>query len=157
MNPTKVSNLVLTLGATTVIGFYTLQQLESNGVSASNTSLSLVITQPILAAVLFTIAMPVIRYRSELKKFVENKGKRPLPVDSKYAIRTLSLAKSVSFVGSLLGGLHLALIAFRFYTVAGEGVALSVFGLVGSAILVASGLIVENLFRIPPDSDGETL
>jgi hypothetical protein len=77
-------------------------------------------------------------------------------VDSRYAIRTLALAKSLSLTGSIFAGWHIALIVYRVVEVGAEGITLAILGVTGSVIMATVGVVVENLFRIPPDRDGET-
>jgi hypothetical protein len=152
---TRISNLVVAMAITALAGYFVIRQLSGNGLPTPNADLSMLIIQPVAAIVLGLMAIPIIRYRSALKKFMEQKGKRPALVDSQYAIRTLALAKSLSLTGSIFAGWHIALIAYRVIEVGSEGITLAILGVMGSIVMATVGVVVENLFRIPPDRDGE--
>ena len=155
MKPTRISNLLVALAITALSGYFVIQQVSANGHATPNADLGLLIIQPAASLVLGLMAIPIVRYRSALKKFLDDKGKRPALVDSRYAIRTLALAKSLSLTGSIFGGWHIALVVYRVVEVGAEGITPAVLGLVGSVIMAIVGVIVEGLFRIPPDRDGE--
>lgn len=155
MKQTRISNLIAALAITALAGYFIIQQISGNGMPTPNADLSMLIIQPVAAVVLGLMAIPIIRYRAALKKFMDDKGKRPALVDSRYAIRTLALAKSLSLTGSIFAGWHIALIIYRVVEVGAEGITLAILGVTGSVIMATVGVVVENLFRIPPDRDGE--
>lgn len=155
MKPTKIVNLVAITVAIGAIGFMVVQLMVGNGLPAPTTGLNIVLIQPSLAAILALSAIPMMRYRRGLKKFEDNKGKRPAPVDSMYAVRTLALAKAVSLTGSIFVGWQLALLAYQLTAPEGTKFALTIFGVVGALVMAVVGLIIENLFRVPPDRDGD--
>ncbi len=156
MKQTRISNLIAALAITALAGYFIIQQISGNGMPTPNADLSMLIIQPVAAVVLGLMAIPIIRYRAALKKFMDDNGKRPALVDSRYAIRTLALAKSLSLTGSIFAGWHIALIVYRVVEVGAEGITLAILGVTGSVIMATVGVVVENLFRIPPDRDGET-
>lgn len=155
MKQTRISNLVVALAITALAGYFIVQQLTGNGMPTPNADLSMLIIQPVAAIALGLMAIPIFKYRSALKKFMDEKGKRPALVDSRYAIRTLALAKSLSLTGSIFAGWHIALIVYRVVEVGAEGITMAILGVTGSVIMATVGFVVENLFRIPPDRDGE--
>lgn len=155
MKPTKITNLIIAAAIVAVAGFFVIQQLVGNGLPAPSTGLNFVVIQPSLALILLLSAIPMIRYRRALKKFEDEKGKRPALVDSNYAVRTLALAKAVSITGSILLGWQLAILFYQLITPEGTKLLLTILALAGALIMAAVGLIVENLFRIPPDRDGD--
>jgi hypothetical protein len=97
----------------------------------------------------------MLRYRSALKKFVEDKGPRPKPVDPIYAVRSVAFGKSVSLTGSIFVGWQLAVLVYQLLQPQSTGVLYVVLGLGGAISMTVVGLIVENLFRIPPDQEGD--
>lgn len=155
MKPTRISNLIVALAITSLAGYFIVQQVSATGQATPHAELGLLIIQPVASLVLGLMSIPIIRYRSALKKFMDEKGKRPALVDSRYAIRTLALAKSLSLTGSIFGGWHIALIFYRVVEVGAEGITPAVLGVVGSILMATVGVLVEGLFRIPPDRDGE--
>lgn len=155
MKPTKLSNLVTAAALVGVAGFFVIQQLVGNGLPAPTIGLNIVLIQPSLAVILVLSAIPMMRYRRGLKRFEDDKGKRPAPVDSAYAIRTLALAKAVSLTGSIFVGWTLGVLVHQLISPEGTKLLLTILGLVGSLVMVAAGLAIENLFRIPPDKDAD--
>jgi ABC-type sugar transport system permease subunit len=156
LKPTKISNLVLLALLVAIGGFFVIRQMIGSGLPAPAAGLNIVLLQPALAIILTLSAIPIMRYRSGLKKFEEAKGKRPAPVDSAYAIRTLALAKAVSLTGSIFTGWQAAILINQLLTPIGSKLFLTIFGLIGALSMVAAGIVIENLFRIPPDRDGDT-
>lgn len=155
MKQTRISNLVLAAALTAVIGYFVIQQLTGTGQPTPDAALSMLILQPTATVLLVLLSIRIIRYRSALKKFLDSKGKRPALVDSSYAIRTLALAKSLSLTGSFFAGWHLALTVYRVSQIGADRITPAILGLVGSLVMTVAALVVENLFRIPPDRDGD--
>lgn len=156
MKPTKLLNLVGFAVATAVIGFFVIQQLVGNGFPAPTVELNIMLIQPSLALILFLSAIPILRYRTNLKKFVDGKAKRPKPVDPTYAIRSLAFAKSVSLTGSIFVGWQSAILVYQLLAPHAVSILKPILGISGALTMAIVGLIVENLFRIPPDRDGDT-
>ena len=155
MKPTRITNLATAFVLVVVAGFFVIRSLVGSGQPAPSIGLNLVLIQPALAVILILSAIPMIRYRRGLRKLEDNQGKRPVPVDSRYAIRTLALAKAFSLAGSIIGGWALAVLLYQLTSPETTKVTLPILGLVGAAIMVAAGLFTENLFRIPPEKDGD--
>ena len=155
MKPTKFSNLLIAAAGVAVVGFFAIQQIVGNGLPAPTAGLNIVLIQPALAIILALSAIPMIRYRSGLKKLEEDKGPRPTPVDSIYALRTLALAKAVSLTGSIFVGWNLAILTYQLLSPQQPKLLMTILGILGALIMVVVGLIIENLFRIPPDKDAD--
>lgn len=156
MKPTKFTNLITAAALVGLVGFFVIQQLVGNGLPAPTLGLNLVLIQPSLAVILVLSAIPIIRYRNGLKKFEEDQAKRPARVDPNYAVRTLALAKAVSLTGSIFVGWAGAVLVYQLISPEGTKLLLTLLGLVGALVMVAVGLIIENLFRIPPDKDPDS-
>ena len=157
MKPTKISNLIATALIVGVAGFFVIQLLVGNGLPAPTIGLNLVLIQPALALILVLSAIPIMRYRKGLKKFEADQGKRPARVDSNYAVRTLALTKAVSLTGSIFVGWNFAVLVYQLISPEGTKFLLTAFGLLGAIAMVAAGLIIENLFRVPPDRDTDAV
>ncbi|MFM5952670.1 MAG: DUF3180 domain-containing protein [Micrococcales bacterium] len=155
MKPTRVTNLLTAFVIVAGVGFFVIRGLVGSGQPTPTIGLNLVLIQPTLAIILLLSAIPMIRYRRGLKKFESNQGKRPVPVDSRYAIRTLALAKAFSLTGSITGGWSLAVLSYQFTSPETSRLAFPILGLLGALLMVAAGLYTENLFRIPPEKDGD--
>ena len=155
MKPTKISNLLLIAFSIALVGFVVVRQIVASGIPAPTASLPTLLIQPAIVIILFGSALPMIRYRSALKKFADGKGPRPRLVDSAYAVRTVALAKAISLTGSIFTGWHIAILSFRLSTPSDSSVISMLVALAGSLALAVSGVVVENLFRVPPDRDGD--
>lgn len=155
MKPTKLTNLIGIAIGIAVVGFFVIKQMVGNGLPAPTSQLNIILIQPSLALILFLSALPILRYRSNLKKFSDGKAKRPKPVDSTYAIRTLAFAKSVSLTGSIFVGWQVAILAYQLLAPQTTSILNPILGIVGALTMAVVGIIVENLLRIPPDRETE--
>jgi len=156
LKPTKLLNLISIASAVAVIGFFVIQLMVGNGLPAPTSGLNIILLQPGLAIILFLSAIPMIRYRGKLKQFAEKKGKRPKPVDPTYAIRTIALAKSISLTGSVFAGWHAAILVYQLLAPQTIAVVGPILGTLGALSMTVVGLVVENLFRIPPDQERDS-
>ncbi len=155
MKQTKISTLIGIAGVIAIAGEFLIRQMVGQGLPAPTTGLNIVFIQPSLAVILTLSAIPMIRYRAGLKKFLDNKGPRPKPVDPAYAVRTLALAKAMSLTGSIFVGWQLAILFYQLSLPEATSLIQTVLGLIGAIIMFVVGLVIENLFRVPPDRDGE--
>ncbi len=155
MKATKLSNLISIASAVAVVGYFAIQIMVGNGLPAPAIAINVVLVQPAIALILFLSVIPMLRYRSALKKFVDDKGPRPKPVDPIYAVRSVAFGKSVSLTGSIFVGWQLAVLVYQLLHPQSAGVLYVVLGLGGAISMTVVGLIVENLFRIPPDREGD--
>jgi hypothetical protein len=155
VKPTRITNLVTAFVVVAGAGFFVIRSLVGAGQPAPTIGLNLVLIQPVLAIILMLSAIPLIRYRRGLKKFEASQGKRPVPVDSRYAVRTLALAKAFSLTGSITGGWGLAVLIYQLSSPEPSKITMPILGLVGAGVMVAAGLFTENLLRIPPEKDGD--
>lgn len=154
MKPTKITNLLGLIVAVAAVSYFLIQQMIGNGLPSPSTSINLVLLQPALAIILGLASIPMIRYRRGLRKFEDGKGKRPKLVEPGYAVRILALAKAVSLTGSIFVGWESAILLHQLSHE--SSLLLSILGVVGAILMVVVGVIVETLFRIPPDRDGES-
>lgn len=155
MKATKLTNLVTMAIAVAVVGYFAIQIMVGNGLPAPTIAINVILIQPSISLILFLSAIPMIRYRNALKKFVDAKGARPKPVDSVYAVRSLAFGKSVSLTGSIFVGWQLAILVYQLLLPQGTGILNVVLGLAGALSMTVVGLVVENLFRIPPDRESD--
>ena len=155
MKATKLTNLVTMAIAVAVVGYFAIQIMVGNGLPAPTIAINVILIQPSISLILFLSAIPMIRYRNALKKFVDAKGARPKPVDSVYAVRSLAFGKSVSLTGSIFVGWQLAILVYQLLLPQGTGILNVVLGLAGALSMTVVGLVVENLFRIPADRESD--
>lgn len=155
MKPTKLTNLAGIALIVAVVGFFVIQIMVGNGLPAPTVAINIILIQPSLALILFLSAIPIIRYRSSLKKFLDSKGVRPKPVDPTYALRSLAFAKSVSLTGSIFVGWQTAILVYQLVVPQSTSFLNPVLGILGAITMTVVGIVVENLFRVPPDRDGD--
>jgi hypothetical protein len=155
MKATKLTNLVTMAIAVAVVGYFAIQIMVGNGLPAPTIAINVILIQPSISLILFLSAIPMIRYRNALKKFVDAKGARPKSVDPIYAVRSLAFGKSVSLTGSIFVGWQLAILVYQLVLPQGTGILNVVLGLAGALSMTVVGLVVENLFRIPPDRESD--
>ena len=145
MKRTRVSALLaLALGGG-VLAFLLELLLQSSGANVVLPPLSLTLTLVPLAIAVILLAIPVRRSVT---------GKRKAPIDPFYALRVAVFAKASSFAGSLLLGAASGILIFllgRPIAPSGAMSTLVISEMVGSALLVAAGLIAEFLCTLPPD------
>lgn len=101
-----------------------------------------------LGVVIVLYAIPVWRVAS---------GRTKKRVDPFYATRVVLLAKASSLTGALAGGAALGMLVYllsRSVIPGVESVTLAIVTTVGGIVLLAGGLIAENMCTLPPD-DGE--
>lgn len=165
MKPTKPIQLIIAALVSAVAAFlFALFRInQSLGVPVSK--INILVTLPVIGLTLVALAIPVIRYRLQLRKLRSTTvaspanalAQRPKRVDPFYAVRLLTLAKACSIAASLFLGWHIGVIVVQLSrpVVATEGVWQNGFGLVGSIVLLACALIVEFVCRIPNDGGAE--
>lgn len=146
MKPTKALALIGYAALATGSGAATTFILVSRGSVTPLSPLNLSITLVAVAVVLVILAIPMIRYRAALK----DTTKQPKRVPPFYAIRVVVLAKATSIAGALFLGWHLGVLAAQL-TRPEPRLAPTITGLIAAAITTAAGIVVEHLFRIPPD------
>lgn len=110
--------------------------------------LTLAIALAAIGGIVIALAVPIRRL---------TRGKANAPIDPYYATRVLVLAKASALTGALLAGFG---IGFTFYLlsrsiVAQGSVGLAIITVVGAGVLLAGGLIAEEMCSVPPRDDDE--
>lgn len=143
--PAALVLLLVVVGA--AVGLLLQQALAMAGRPGITPPLSLALVLVVLGVVVVVLALPV-------RRAVKGEHKR---VDPFYALRVLVLAKASALSGALLGGAALGSVVFlltRSVPALGA-VGYSVATTIGGLVLLAGGLIAEEMCRIPPPSDDE--
>lgn len=148
MKPTKLWSLASYAFAAGIFSFVLAETLVMRGFSIPVSPINLPIAIAAIGLFLALLAIPMARYRKALKD-PKKPAKRLAP---DYAFRVVILAKSSSLAATLFLGWHLGILAAQLTLPAvTANVAFTIVGLVASLFTTAVGLIVENLFKIPPD------
>lgn len=155
MKPTKLANLSYLTAAVAVAGFFVIRFMVGSGLPSPVAGLNMVILQPVLSVILVISSVPMLRYKRALKNFEAGKAKRPGLIDAGYAVRTVALAKAVSLTGSIFTGWFAGLLVEQLSNTEGANIAFTIFAIIGALFMTVAGIFVENLFRVPPDENGD--
>lgn len=148
MKQTKPLLLVAITLVVAASSFFVARYLVAGGFPLPISPPNLLITLVSIAVVIVLLAAPIIRYKNNLR---ENKSPRPKRVDPFYAVRVLLLAKATSITGAIFFGWHAGILFFQLSgpVQVESALRLSGFGILASAFLVASGIAVERICRLP--------
>ena len=153
MKPTRIWSLVSYLIAAAIFAAVLAKTLSTRGFAVPVSPINLAITLAGIGIALALLAIPMIRYRSSIKSAT----KRTKRVGALYAYRVVVFAKSGAIVGSLFLGWHIGILVIQLTAPAiGGNLVNSILGAVGSLICAVVAVVVEYLFRIPPDIDPPT-
>jgi hypothetical protein len=144
MKRIRVSTLVILGVLGTIGGAFAESLLASSGSAIIVPQLGLPVALVAIAVIVILLAAPIRRLTH---------GKAKTLVDPYYATRVVMLAKACALSGALLVGLSLGVTGYiltRSALPSGGSIGLTVSTLVGSAILLAAGLIAEHMCTIPP-------
>ncbi|MEH3090259.1 MAG: DUF3180 domain-containing protein [Microbacterium arborescens] len=146
----RTSPLTLVVAAIVGIaaGFVIDQALTSSGRPTFTPSIMLPVLFVLLGVAIVAFALPIRRATRGLAA----------PVDPFRAVRVAMLAKASSIVGALVGGIGVGLLVFLLTrpvppSVGSSGAVTAT--IVGAAVLVAAGVIAEQLCTIRKDDDDE--
>ena len=153
MKPTKIFTLVGWMVPSITAGFLIPRILVVNGGKVPVTSLSLLLTLPIIGILLLLAAIPMIRYRRALAAQLKTPtSTRPKRVNPFYAVRLVLMAKAIAISGSIFSGWHLGLIWMQLTSpVVAGSIAQNGLALIGSLVMLVAGIIVERICRLPED------
>lgn len=142
-------SLLFVLGlAGAVVGWLIELAMVSSGQPAIVRLETVGIAAGVIGVLIVLAALPVFRVARKLP------GAR---VDPFYATRVVLLAKSSSLAGAIFTGLAAAVLAFlltRSVLPALGSISMAVVTVIGAVVLLAGGLIAENMCILPPDDEG---
>lgn len=156
---------VLVLAVIGAAGAGLIQSLLAN---AGRPIITAPVTLPLalaaIGAILIALALPIRRMtQSGRQRDVAPRRTAALrqtagPVDPFYATRVVMLAKASALTGALFTGAGAGMLVYLLTrsAIPGTGaVGAAVAALVGSAVLLACGLVAESMCRIPPSDDDD--
>lgn len=132
----------------------------NNGKPIPVSGISLAISVIVVAVILISLAIPIARYKRNLKKankaLEDNpnaKVAKPMPVDPFYAVRVLTLAKAGAVTASMLGGWHIGVLVKQYtVTVVVQGSTTNnIAAGIASVLLLIVSFVVEWICRLPSD------
>jgi hypothetical protein len=140
-----IATAVLGAGA----GFLLDNVLTAGGRPTFTPAVTLPILLLLLGAIVVALAVPIFR---------ATRGRIPGPVNPFRALRVAMLAKASSLVGAAVGGVGVGLLVFLLTrdVVPSVGSMATIIGTaVSGAVLVAAGLVAEQLCTIRKDDDDD--
>lgn len=146
MKRTNIALLVV-LAAVGGIGGALLETgLTASGRPIIIPPLTLAIALAAIGGIVISLAVPIRRL---------TKGLAGGPIDPYYATRVLVLAKASALIGALLVGFGIGILIYLFgrSIVAQGSIGLAIFTTLGAAVLLAGGLIAEQMCSVPPSDD----
>ena len=157
MKPINIISLVIWFAIALAIGYTFSAWSTSNGYRVPVSGISLSVSIVVVSLILLGLALPIYRYKRQLKKLLEAKQKnlvRPVPVDPFYAVRVLVLAKASAITSALFIGWHggVLLKLFTSPVIATEVIGPNLTALIVSIILLVVAFIVQSICRLPSDS-----
>lgn len=153
MKQTKFLTLLMATVVAWSAAYVLVKLLLQNGLSIPVATSTVLLSLPSIAIIETAIAIPILRYRSELQKFAKS-GVRPKRIDPFYATRVLVLAKATSLAGALFLGASLGLVFSQLsQPVIPDSIWRNAVALVESVLLIVVALVIERSCKLP--SDGE--
>jgi len=154
MKPTKILHLIVAAASAAIVSYLLIRLAIGAGFKVPVSGLNLVLTLPIIGAIVLLLAIPIIRYRRSLRELTKagSTGLNAMPkrVDPFYAVRVLMLAKATAIAGSLFVGWHLGAVAVQAsQPVVADSIWFNVAGLIGSVLMSVAGVITERICKIP--------
>lgn len=151
------------LALSTAAGYGYSNWAINNGRVIPVSGITLAISVIVVAVILISLAIPIWKYKRNLKKATvaleQNpaaKVNKPLPVDPFYAVRVLVLAKAGAVTASILGGWHIGVLIKQYTApvVVESSTGTNIAAGIASLVLLAVSFIVEWICRLPSDPNG---
>lgn len=151
------------LALSTAAGYGYSNWAINNGRLIPVSGITLAISVIVVAVILISLAIPIWKYKRNLKKATvaleQNpaaKVNKPLPVDPFYAVRVLVLAKAGAVTASILGGWHIGVLIKQYTApvVVESSTGTNIAAGIASLVLLAVSFIVEWICRLPSDPNG---
>jgi hypothetical protein len=153
VKPTKLWSLASYAFASAIFAFVLAEILVTRGFSVPLSPINLPIAIASVAVALGVLAIPMARYRKALKD-PKKPAKRLAPT---YAFRVVVLAKASALSATLFFGWHIGILVAQLTLPAiTANIVYTIVGIATSVITVVVALVVENLFKIPPDIEEPT-
>jgi hypothetical protein len=128
----------------------------ANGFHIPVSGVTLSVSVGIVAIILLVLALPIWKYKRNLKKVLDAKStevKKVLPVDPFYAVKVLLLARAAAVTASLFIGWHSGVLVKQFTSpvIAQEAIGPNLAAAIVSLLLLAVAFIVVEICKLPDD------
>ncbi len=151
------------LALSTAAGYGYSNWAINNGRVIPVSGITLAISVIVVAVILISLAIPIWKYKRNLKKATAvleqnpaEKVNKPMPVDPFYAVRVLILARAGAVTASMLGGWHIGVLIKQYTSpvVVESSTGTNIAAGIASLVLLAVSFIVEWMCRLPSDPNG---
>ncbi|MBJ7280738.1 MAG: DUF3180 domain-containing protein [Rhodoluna sp.] len=160
MKSISVIGVGVWLALSTAAGYGYSVWAINNGRVIPVSGITLAISVIVVAVILISLAIPIWKYKRNLKKATaaleQNptaKVSKPMPVDPFYAVRVLILARAGAVTASMLGGWHIGVLIKQYTSpvVVESSTGTNIAAGIASLVLLAVSFIVEWMCRLPND------
>jgi hypothetical protein len=160
MKPINIIGITIWTVLAAASGYGYSYWATSTGREVPISGLTLSISVVVVAVILISLALPIWKYKRNLKKIAETlkdnptaKITKPLPVDPFFAVRVLTLAKAGAVTAGMLGGWHLGVLIKQYTApvIVPGSIGTNIAAAVASLVLLITALIVERICRLPRD------
>lgn len=150
MKPTRILTLVGWAVSAVTAGYLVPSIMVANGGQTPQAPLNLILTLPIIAALLVAFSVPMIRYRRGLAAAAkDSKLQRPKPINPFFAVRLLVLSKAIAIAGSIFSGWYLGVVWLQLTApVITDAVLANILALIGALLMAVCSVVVERMCRI---------
>lgn len=161
MKSTKAINLVIAAAFGFALNFVGTRFSIAHGTGVAIIPPSLDISLLATGVVEIFLAIPIFRFRRDLRSFAKNakqadgQANRIRRVDSFYAVRLLALVKATAIFAALFLGFTLALVVSQLMLpIIPEAIVRNIIATFVSAVLILVALLIERACKLPkPDSE----
>ena len=155
MKPTKLVTLLGFVGTLAIGSFFIARISVANGLALPVSPSNLIITLTGISALVLILTIPIWKYKKLLKQ--ASTSQRPKRVDPFYAVRVVLLAKASAIAGAVFTGWHLGVLIAQATLPVGATALIvqNAVAFVASVILSVSGLVAEQICKLPEDKDPE--
>lgn len=156
MKPISVIGVISWTLSAALAGFAYSNWALANGFHLPVSGITLSISVGIVAIILLVLALPIWKYKRNLKKVLDAKStevKKVLPVDPFYAVKVLLLARAAAVTASLFIGWHSGVLVKQFTSpvIAQEAIGPNLAAAIVSLLLLAVAFIVVEICKLPDD------
>ena len=153
MKPTKIFILVINAASTALLAYLGVRIGVGSGLAIPVSEPNLLLTLPAIGVVNIGLAVPILRYKSAIRRFSSGALKtRPKRLNPFFAVRVVMVSKSAAIAGAWFLGWHLGVLANQLSTqVVSDSIASTVAGIIGSLFMAVAGVIAERACRLPED------
>jgi Protein of unknown function (DUF3180) len=151
MKQTRVLTLLGWAVSAVTAGYLLPKFIVAGGGQTPQAGINIILTLPIIGALLIAFAIPMIRYRAGLARVAKQaNAPRPKRINPFYAVRLVTLAKAIAISGAIFFGWYLGVVWLQATApVITDAIWPNVAAALGALFMTATAVVVERICRIP--------